>query len=151
MEADTKDFPYQHAQESTITNENPSSNFQDHGNQRISFSQRLKDIDKDLGIYDNPLNLAQAENAPIREGNSPPFDLGLLGKELEDDNSLSHAPTLVPPLQRNQTFPFQEITNTPKLIKGHSHSQSSHLETLPQNCSWTSSLFAGPYWLQTTF
>jgi len=42
----------------------------------------------------------------------------LLGKELEDGNSLSHAPTLVPPLHRNQTFPFQEITNTQSSSEG---------------------------------
>ena len=73
------------------------------------------------------MNSAQVENAPIRGGNSPPFDLGSLGKELEDGNSLSHAPTLVPPLQRNQTFPFQEITNTQSSLGG---------TTTPSQATW---------------
>ena len=62
MEANIREFPKSNAAESTIPKESLRSNFQDHGNQGISFTQKLKEIDNDLGIYENPVIIGQPED-----------------------------------------------------------------------------------------
>lgn len=65
-----------------VPKESIRPNIQDHKNIGISFSQQLKDIDKDLGIYEYPLILAQSEEVQPNQENSPLFDLDTLKKKI---------------------------------------------------------------------
>nr|POE68274.1 hypothetical protein CFP56_26167 [Quercus suber] len=73
--------------------------------------EQLKDIDDDLGIYEDPLNLAHATIAKTRKKKSPSFDLGMLRNDLDASQSMSCAPTLVPPLHQNHATPLHDISN----------------------------------------
>ena len=57
-------------------------NFQDHGNKGDLFSQQLKEIDKDLGIYEDPFNAADTDSISNKEA-SPLFDLENFKNSLE--------------------------------------------------------------------
>ena len=111
MEANIGEFPKSNAAESTIPKKSLRSNFQDHGNQGISFTKKFKEIDNDLGIYENPIIIGQPEDSQIDQENSPLFDLGTLRNDLDENISMSRAPTLVPPLDKNSTSPLSDITN----------------------------------------
>lgn len=101
MEANFREFPNQNPIESTVPKESIRPNIQDHKKKKkgISFSQQLKDIDEDLGIYEDPLNLAQSEEVQPNQENSQLFDLDMLKKNLDDNLCMSLTPTLVPPLE----------------------------------------------------
>ena len=111
MEVDFVEVPNLKSHESTVLKNNSHPVFQDLENKGVSFSQQLKDIDDDLGIYGNPLNLAHAIVTKTRKKKSPPFDLGTLGDNLDASQSMSHAPTLVPPLLQNHATPLHDISN----------------------------------------
>nr|POE89435.1 hypothetical protein CFP56_01792 [Quercus suber] len=112
MVADIGEFPKSNTVESTIPKESIRPNFQDHGNQGISFTQQLKDIVNDLGIYKDPVIIGQLEEFQTDQENSPLFDLGTLRKDLDENISMSRAPTLVPPLEKNSATPLSDITNS---------------------------------------
>ena len=74
-------------QESTAPQSKSTSLSQDHGNKGDFFSQQLKEIDKDLGIYEDPLNVAATDSISNKEF-SPLFDLDNLKNSLEVNPSL---------------------------------------------------------------
>lgn len=112
MEVDFREFPNQNPIKSTVLKESIRPNIQDHKKIGISFSQQLKDIDEDLGIYEDPLILAQSEEVQPNQENSQLFDLDMLKKKLDDNLCMSLAPTLVPPLENNPVIPLSDITNS---------------------------------------
>ena len=69
-------------QESTAPQSKSASLSQDHRNKGDFFSQQLKEIDKDLGIYEDPLNGAAADSISNKEV-SPLFNLDNLKNSLE--------------------------------------------------------------------
>ena len=69
-------------QESTTPQSKSAPLSQDHGNKGDFFTQQLKEIDKDLGIYEDPLNAA-ATNSISNKEVSPLFDLENLKNSLE--------------------------------------------------------------------
>ena len=77
----------------------------------------MKEIDNDLRIYENPIIIGQPEDTQIDQENSPLFDLGTLRNDLDENISVSRAPTLVPPLVKNSASPLLDITNfqTPRV------------------------------------
>ena len=111
MEVDFVEVPNLKSHESTVLKNNSHPVFQDLENKGVSFSQQLKDIDGDLGIYEDTLNLAHATVTKTRKKKSLPFDLGMLGDDLDASQSMSHAPTLVPSLHQNHATPLHNISN----------------------------------------
>ena len=69
-------------QKSTAPQSKSIPNFQDQGNKEDLFSQQLKEIDKDLGIYKDPLNTVDTDSISNKEA-SPLFDLENLKNSLE--------------------------------------------------------------------
>ena len=69
-------------QESTAPQSKSAPLSQDHENKGDFFTQQLKEIDKDLGIYEDPLNVA-ATNSISNKEVSPLFDLENLKNSLE--------------------------------------------------------------------
>ena len=57
------------------------------------------------------MNLAHATVTKTRKKKSLPFDLGMLGDDLGASQSMSRAPTLVPPLHHNQATPLHNVSN----------------------------------------
>ncbi|XP_030942600.1 uncharacterized protein LOC115967604 [Quercus lobata] len=77
MEADVMETQNQNSNISAKINENPNPPFQDYGNKGEYFAQKLKEIDKDLGIYEEPpsTEFFQKEASPL-------FDMENLRAEL---------------------------------------------------------------------
>ena len=73
--------------QSTAPQSKSVPNFQDHGNKGDLFSQQLKEIDKDLGIYEDPFNATDTDSISNKEA-SPLFDLENLKNSLEVNPSL---------------------------------------------------------------
>ena len=113
MEADIGELPNKNSNESTTQKESISPKSQEHENIGMSFSQQLKDIDKDLGIYEDPLIQAQFEESQKNQENSPLFDLNTLRKDLDVNLGMSRAPTFVPPLENSPITPPLEISISP--------------------------------------
>ena len=72
----------------------------------------MKEIDNDLGIYENPGITGQLEDNQSDQENSPLFDLGRLRNDLDENLNMSRAPTLVPPLEKKTVSPLSDITNS---------------------------------------
>ena len=80
------------------------------------FSQKIREIDKDLGIDVNPTNSAQAETTVPSKETSPLFDLGKLRNDLEENQCLQQAQNLVRMSHGSHGTPLQEVTNTPQRL-----------------------------------
>ena len=127
MEADFGEIPNSNMAESTFKKESSKSISQDHDNHGISFTQKLKEIDNDLGIYENPGITGQPEDNQSDQEISPPFDLGRLRNDLDENLNMSRAPTLVPPLEKKIVSPLSDITN----------SQTPRVNTvIPHQATW---------------
>ena len=57
------------------------------------------------------MNLAHATVTKTCKKKSLPFDLGMLGDDLDASQSMSRAPTLVPSLHQNHATPLHDISN----------------------------------------
>lgn len=77
------------------------------------FSQKIREIDKDLGINDEPTILAQTENAIPNKDTSPLFDLENLRKDLEENQSPHQALNHLSSFQESRGPPLQDISNIP--------------------------------------
>ena len=104
MEADIREIPKSNMAEPTFPKESSKSISQDHENHGISFTQKLKEIDNDLGIYEKPGITGQPEDNQSDQENSPLFDLGRLRNDLDENPKMSRAPTLVPPLEKKNSI-----------------------------------------------
>lgn len=78
------------------------------------FSQKIKEIDKDLGIHDNSINSAQVKNITPNKENSPLFDLEHLRNNLAEKQSLHRDQELTQKLHDGCVAPLHKITNVPK-------------------------------------
>lgn len=80
------------------------------------FSQKIREIDKDLGINDEPTILAQTENTIPNKDTSPLFDLENLKKDLEENQSPLQPLHHLSPLQGSRGPPLQDISNIPQKL-----------------------------------
>lgn len=78
------------------------------------FSQKIREVDKDLGIYDNPINSAQAEKTISKKETSPLFDLEKLRNGLEENQCLQQPQNLIHTPRESRGTLLHEITNTPQ-------------------------------------
>nr|POE61994.1 hypothetical protein CFP56_38538 [Quercus suber] len=70
------------SQKNMSANTVPNTAVQDHGNKGGDFDQQLKEIDSELGIYEDPQNLGLPTNPTFPKENSNSFDMGKLRNEL---------------------------------------------------------------------
>lgn len=98
--------------ESTVLQGNSIPHFQDHKNKGEYFSQKLKEIDKDIGIYEDLLKSAAAEEVNSYKETSPLFNVENLKNSLYTNPSLPKSQTLVPPLHKECTTYLHDITNS---------------------------------------
>ena len=116
MEADPTDSPNPEICADTSQNGKSSQPFQECENMGEYFSQKIREIDKDLDIDVNPTNPAQAEITAPHKENSPLFDLGNIRSELEGDQCIQQVQNLVRTPLGNHGTPLHDITNTPQRL-----------------------------------
>ena len=106
MEVDSMENQNQNSHISVEINENPTPPFQDHGNKGDYFSQKIKEIDKDLGIYEEP---------PIADSchkeASPLFDMKNLRAELANKENIELTPPHVHLSNADHAAPLRDISN----------------------------------------
>ena len=74
--------------------------------------QKIREIEKDLGIYVNPSKSVQAETAVLNKETSPLFDLDKLRNELKENQGSQQAHNLIHTSHRSHDTPLQDVTNT---------------------------------------
>ena len=114
MEADFTKFPNPEPCDATSQFGKSNSSFQECENLGEYFLQKIKEIDKDLGIYISPSNLAQAEKAFSKKETFPLFDLAKLRNGLEENECPHHAHNLILTSHGSLGTPLQDVTNTPQ-------------------------------------
>ena len=106
MEVDSMENQNQNSHISVEINENPTPPFQDHRNKGDYFSQKIKEIDKDLGIYEEP---------PIADSchkeASPLFDMKNLRAELANKENIELTPPHVHLSNADHAAPLRDISN----------------------------------------
>ena len=106
MEAGSMETQNQNSNISAKISENPTPPFQDHRNKGEYFAQKLKEIDKDLGIYEEPpsTEFCQKEASPL-------FDMENLRVELAINKNV----VLTPPREHHNhakhAAPLRDISN----------------------------------------
>jgi len=81
MEADFAEFPNTESCDVMSQHGKSNSSLLECENMGEYFSQKIREVDKDLDIYDNPTNSAQAEKTTSKKVTSPLFDLEKLRNE----------------------------------------------------------------------
>lgn len=112
MEVDFVEIENKKSHESTAPQGTSIPHFQDHENKGDYFSLKLKENDKDLGIYKGPLKSAAIEGINSYKETSPLFDLENLNTSQDTNPSLPHPQTLVSPLHKERTTYLHDITNS---------------------------------------
>ena len=106
MEADSVEFQNQNSQNSATINENQIPSFRDHGDKGEYFAQKLKEIDKDLSVYEEP---SSTEFHP--KESSPFYDMENLRSELAFNDTVTLTPPLVNQNHAGHAAPLREISN----------------------------------------
>lgn len=115
MEAEFEEFPNKESSDGMFQHGKSNSSFLERENMGEYFSQKIREIDKDLGIYENPTFLAQAENIISNKESSPLFDLGNLRNNLEENQSVQRVQNLIHTPHDGRGTPLHEITNAPQV------------------------------------
>ena len=108
MKADSMETQNQNSNISAEINENQTPPFQDHGNKGDYFAQKLKEIDKDLGIYEEPpsTDFSQKEASPL-------FDMENLRAELAINESVALTPPHEHHSHAKHAAPLRDMSNYP--------------------------------------
>ena len=106
MEADSMETQNQNSHISVKINENPTPPFQDHRNKGDYFAQKLKEIDKYLGIYEEPssTDFCQKEASPL-------FDMENLRAKLATNENVALTPPHVHHSHADHAAPLSDISN----------------------------------------
>ena len=113
MEADITEFPNTESYDVTSHFGKSNSPLQERENMGEYFSQKIREIDKDLGGYVSPFKSTQVEENFLSKETSPLFDLEKLRNGLEE-NQCPHQPqNLIHTTHMSCGTPLQEVTNTP--------------------------------------
>lgn len=113
MEVDFADFPNTESCDVTSQHGKSNSSPLEHENMGEYFSQKIREVGNDLGIYDNSTNSAQAEKIISKKETSPLFDLEKLRNELEENQSLQRPHNSMHTPHESRGTPLQDISNTP--------------------------------------
>lgn len=106
MEADFVEIQQQNSHNSAIINENPIPSFQNHENKGDYFAQKLKEIDKDLGFYEEPQNTGL-----FHKEASPLFDMEKLRPGLAIKENAALVPPREHPSHAEHAVPLSDISN----------------------------------------
>ena len=113
MEVDITKFPNTESCDVTSHFGKSNSPLQERENMGEYFSQKIREIDKDLGGYVSPFKSTQVEENFLSKETSPLFDLEKLRNGLEE-NQCPHQPqNLIHTTHVSCGTPLQEVTNTP--------------------------------------
>ena len=111
MEADSMENQNQISHIYVETNENPTPPFQESRNKGDYFAQKLKEVDKDLGIYEEP---------PIADSchkeASPLYDMQNLQAELANKENVELSPPQVHLSNVDHAAPLRDISNYSRAI-----------------------------------
>nr|POE46040.1 hypothetical protein CFP56_58560 [Quercus suber]POF23490.1 hypothetical protein CFP56_40066 [Quercus suber] len=114
LNADFAGFQIPKPQNSAPVNGNNCSGPQDHGNNEESFSQKLREIDKELGIYEDAPTSGPAENYVTQKENLRTFDLENLRSEIAPiQNTSLTPPSIKQPIKPHASI-LHDVTNSPK-------------------------------------
>ena len=106
MEADFVENQNQTSHISVEADENPIPPFQECGNTGDYFAQKIKEIDKDLGIYEEPPSADLCQNVA-----SPLYDMQNIRAELANNERGELSPPRVHPNKTDQAAPLRDISN----------------------------------------
>lgn len=113
MEADYDKSQTTRSHKHTSANIIPIPVVQDHGNKGGNFSQQLKEIDKELGIYEDPQNSGFTKNVVFFKEDSQSFDMEKLKTELAPNQNRTGDPQREKPIHKSHAPPIQGVTNYP--------------------------------------
>lgn len=99
----------------------------DYGNKGESFTQKLREIDKEIGIYEDPLNSGMTEIDSTQKENVQNFNMGDIMSKLTPTQDTSPTPSRMSQPIKTHAFALHDVTN--------SHHAPMHAEN-PSQTKW---------------
>uniref|UniRef100_A0A7N2LLI2 DUF4283 domain-containing protein n=1 Tax=Quercus lobata TaxID=97700 RepID=A0A7N2LLI2_QUELO len=127
MSVDYVDFQASKSPNPAPMNSNKCLVARDHRNKGESFTQKLREIDKELRIYEDPLNLVMNEIEAIQMENDQNFNMGEIISELAPTQNTSPTPPKMSQPIKTHASVLHDVTN--------SHHAPMHVEN-PSQTKW---------------